>query len=834
MHRTLGIDLGTTNSVTAWMRDGVPVVLPNRDGGRATPSAVGIDPFGALLVGQEALNWRSGDPRSVITEVKRLIGRRWDDELVQQALKTRPEDAPPVRKGPDGTVEVRLGEHYLSPVQISAILLRRLRKDAEDEAGVPFRRAVITVPAYFAEPQFDAVRQAGRLAGFHVARIVQEPTAAAHAFGVRPGEDGLKDYATVLVFDLGGGTFDVSLLTLGPGFFSVAGLGGDNLLGGADFDTLLDGHLRKELVGRDLDGDGDASRIRAAAERAKIELSGQDVADVVLAPLGRQGGSWSGSVRRADFEELLAGHLHTMRETVETVLKEYSGTPEDVQRVLLVGGSTLVPAVRRSLQDLFGEDAVSDAVDPMTAVAHGAAVEAGLLDALDCPSETCTTEGIPINSEACPACAAPLLGAPTVDCPGCHVPAPELTPACPVCATDLSGLRAAAPAVTRSECPACGRDDNPANASMCLDCGAPLDTGGLKCPSCNLVNAPGLSACSFCDGDFGTALPQQITAQDIGVELEDHSVEVLFPGGTPYPTQWHQVDTLKICGAHSTSVRFNLWEGPHRRSAQRNEFCGGFVDTHPDGLRGDVPLTLRVRLDADRTIDLQYRIGSEEWRGARLRRTMVSESVVRKAAALQALYDEFLATWKQELTHAENDALTEIEVDLGALSRGEPLNRSLDGLLDSARDTLELCQRTRSAQAGAGIVARGGCGLLPQSLVQDMQKAAEEAKDARAAMNTDGMRAAADHVDKLWTSIDPAVRTALFTIRFAEQDAYPATLRSEVLAARDALLGAVEDGDPGSLDIQLVRLGRLGEQGRGLLADGGDPTAVVSVLPSRR
>lgn len=146
MYRTLGIDLGTTNSVTAWLHDGVPVVLPNRHGDQTTPSALGIDSHGALLVGREALNWRDGEPGSVITEVKRLIGRRWDDELVQQALKARPHDAPPVRASADGSVEIRLGEHYLSPVQVSAVLLRRLKKDAESAAGVTFRRAVITVP----------------------------------------------------------------------------------------------------------------------------------------------------------------------------------------------------------------------------------------------------------------------------------------------------------------------------------------------------------------------------------------------------------------------------------------------------------------------------------------------------------------------------------------------------------------------------------------------------------------------------------------------------------------------------------------------------------------
>ncbi len=834
MHRTLGIDLGTTNSVTAWLHDGVPAVLSNRHGEPTTPSAIGIDSRGALLVGREALNWRSGDPRSVITEVKRLIGRRWDDELVQQALKTRPDDAPLVRAGADGSVEIRLGEHYLSPVQVSAILLRRLKKDAEDAAGVPFRRAVITVPAYFAEPQFHAVREAGRLAGFHVARIVEEPTAAAHAFGIRSGENGTTDYATVLVFDLGGGTFDVSLLTIGPGYFSVDRLGGDNLLGGADFDALLDDHLRERLGGRDHSGEGDASRIRAAAERAKVELSARDTSDVTLAPLGRQGGSWSGPVRRADFEELLTEHLCRMRDTVESVLTEHDALPADIHRVLLVGGSTRIPVVRRDLQKLFGEDTVLDAVDPMMVVAHGAAVEAGLLDTLDCPAENCTIEGIPVADDACPSCDTPLLGPATVDCPGCHVPAPELTATCPVCATDLSGLRAPAPAATRTECPECGRADNPASATACLDCDAPLDTGGLKCHVCGMVNAAGLSACSLCGRDFGTAPPQQVTAQDIGLELEDGTLEVLFPASTHYPTEWRRVDNLAVRGDSGASVRFHLWEGPHLRLAQRNEFCGGFVHERGDGLIGEVPLTVQAKLDADRTIALQYRIGSGDWQGKELRRSMVSAGIGRKAAELHDRYTRFLTDFKHELTPAERDALAEAEADLAALARGETVGRSLDGLLDTARDTLDLCTRARSAHAQASITFRSGRGLLPPPLLEELRETGEAVLDARRAMDADAMRASTERVEDLWTGLDPAVRTSVVTIRLAEQDAYPATLRKEILAARDALRSAVERGDQANQDSQLVRLGRLAEQGRGQFAEVGTPSAAGSVLPFRR
>ncbi|WP_327352278.1 Hsp70 family protein [Streptomyces sp. NBC_01304] len=834
MHRTLGIDLGTTNSVTAWLDNGVPAVLPNRHGEETTPSAVGIGIEGEVLIGKEALQWRDRKASSVITEVKRLIGRKWEDQSVQETLRARPDDAPGVRRSAAGAVEVRLGEHYLSPVQVSAVLLRGLKRDAEAAAGVSFPRAVITVPAYFAEPQIDAVRAAGQLAGFHVSRIIPEPTAAAHAFGVGPSEQTGDDYSTMLVFDLGGGTFDASLLTIGPGYFSVDQLGGDNLLGGSDFDALLDAHLRERFGGRDHDGDRDACRIRAAAELAKIDLSAREVSELTISPLGRHGGSWSGQVRRGDFEGLLAGHRRRITDIVESVLKKGDATPADVQRVLLVGGSTRIPSIRADLAELFGEKAVSHAVDPMLAVAHGAAVEAGLVDTLDCPSGSCTKESIPVGEDACPACATPLVGATTVDCPDCHVPAPELTDACPVCAGDLSALRAAAPVVGRAECPDCGRYDNPASATVCLDCDAPLPKDGLKCPSCGMTNAAGLSACSFCDGDFGTAAPQQITAQHIGLELSDGRLEVLFPEGTHYPTEWHEIDTLAVRGDSGGPVRFLLWEGPHLSSAQRNEFCGGFTHDRSTGPRTDLPLTLQVRLDADRTLDLKYRLGTDEWHGARLRRSTVAAAVARRATQLRGRYADFLETWDEELTLAERAALKAPLGDLTSLSRGEPVGRSLDDLLDSAEDTLSVCLEARNAHAAATILRNRAAGLVPEPLLSSLRLAAQALMRARTTMDADLMRAGTAKVHDLLDDIDPAVRTAIRTIRLAEQDSYQATLAKEVLASGVALQRAVKRGDKTARDTELVRLGRLAEQGRTQSANVHGSSGTGGVLPSRR
>ncbi|MGW3715609.1 Hsp70 family protein [Streptomyces sp. NPDC005133] len=832
-YRTLGIDLGTTNSVTAWLHGGVPTVLPNRHGELSTPSAVGADAHGTLLVGREALNSRGQLPGSVNTEVKRLIGRRWDEEEVQALIRKRPVDAPPVRAGADGSVEIRLGEHYLTPVQVSAILLRRLKRDAESAAGEPFPRAVITVPAYFSEPQIAAVREAGRLAGFVVTRVLPEPTAAAHAFGVQRDISPDNPVCMALVYDLGGGTFDVSLLTTGPGYLDVVRLGGDKSLGGSDFDTVLDRHLSTRLGDRDHSAPGDASRIRAAAERTKVELSSVSDAEVVLAPLGHNGGSWSGQVKRADLEELIASDIDRTLAIVDDVLREASALPEDIDRVLLVGGSTHIPLVHRLLAGKFGPEKVSGDIDPMLAVALGAAVESGLLSHLSCPSERCLKTEIPLSETSCPDCSAPLLGGPTVDCPRCHVPAAEWTAACPVCAHDLSGLRAEAPVAARAVCPHCDCRQNSTSATVCQDCDEPLDVGGLKCPECAMVNATGLTACSACGTSFNTDLPEQVTAQALGLALTDGTVAVLFPAATRYPTPWRSIETLQVRPDGAAEVTFRVVEGPHLRSAERNEFCGQFTHQIDDGVQGAAELALRVRLDDDRTIHLAYRLSGGEERGARLRRTPIADKLGREAAGLLTEIRTHMATFPDELKPAERAAFDQALEQLSAIGRGEPIGQSLDGFVEHVRDTFETCREARSAAATAYIGARKGNGLLPHRLIDELADARSAVHSARERMDLPAMRTASDTVFRLWRGIDAAVRTSILTIYDAELDRFPETVRQDILAARDDLHAAAERGDHRAQDALHVRLNELS---RRTGAPTGTPVsrATGPTLPERR
>ncbi|WP_372344172.1 Hsp70 family protein [Streptomyces sp. KL116D] len=837
--RTLGIDLGTTNSVTAWMDGGVPVVLGNRHGEPATPSAVGVDADGSLLVGSEALNSRDLLPDSVITEVKRLIGRRYADEEVQRLIAARPADAPPVRESADGGVEIRLGAHYLTPVQISAILLRRLRTDAENTAGESFRRAVITVPAYFSEPQYAAVRDAGRLAGLTVARILPEPTAAAHAFGVQRPVSDAQDMCTTLVYDLGGGTFDVSVLITGAGYFDVQRLGGDKALGGSDFDSALDRLLTERLGDRDHAAPGDTGRIRAAAERTKIELSDADASEVILAPLGRNGGAWTGKVTRDDFEELIRPHIEHTLELTRAVVREASMLTDDIDRVLLVGGSTRIPLVRRLLTELFPaqentEEKVAFAVDPMEAVALGAAVETGLIATLDCPAERCLTTGIPFTASVCPDCATSLLGAATVACPDCHVPAPEGTGQCQVCSHDLSALRAAAPVAARTECPHCGCRENSTTATVCQDCDQDLDAGGLKCPTCQMVNATGLTACSACGSLFHTDQPEQVTAQNLGLALNDGAVAVVFPAGTKYPTDWQHIENLQVPADDATALTFRFVEGPHEKSHARNEFCGQHTHVLDTGSGSTERLSLRVRIDENRTVHLAYRMGGGEEVGAWLRRSAVADRVGREAALLLDEIRTHVAFFGSELTAAERDTFAELTEQLSATVRGEPLGRSLDGFLDEVRDTVETCRDARGLAATASIGARRGQELGLDRLAQELRDAQSAVNAARERMDLPAMRTATETARGLWRQIDTTTWRSMLAAHDAEHGRFPESVRRSVLTAWDDLRAATQRKDYAAQDALHVTLNDLGNRSQAPVPGAREPRDSAQVFPERR
>ena len=377
MSKIIGIDLGTTNSVMAYMEGGKPNVIPNAQGGRLTPSVVAEDEKGEIMVGTPAKNQAITNPESTIYSVKRLIGRSWDDPEVKKDKELLPFS---MKKSDTGGLEIQMGSKWYSPQEVSAKILAKMKKDAEEFLGEKVTEAVITVPAYFDDSQRQATKDAGKIAGLTVKRIVNEPTAAALAYGVDKSKD-----EKVAIFDLGGGTFDISILEIGDGVFEVLSTNGDTHLGGDDFDQAIIDHLAdafKEKENFDLREDRTAlQRLREAAEKAKIALSTSEDTDInvpYITATDKGPKHLKEKLTRSELEKITADLIEQTVKPCEKALKDAKLKKEDIDQVLLVGGMTRMPAIIKKVQEIFGKEP-NKGVNPDEIVGVGAAIQAGVL-----------------------------------------------------------------------------------------------------------------------------------------------------------------------------------------------------------------------------------------------------------------------------------------------------------------------------------------------------------------------------------------------------------------------------------------------------------------------
>jgi len=376
MGKIIGIDLGTTNSAFAYMVAGKPEVIANAEGDRTTPSVVAINKTGQRLVGKVAQRQRVTNAKNTIYGVKRLIGRKFSDVEVQKDLDIMPYEI--VKKG-DG-VAVKMGDKEYTPEEVSAMILSKIKADAEAFLGEPVTEAVITVPAYFDDSQRQATKDAGKIAGLEVKRIINEPTAAALAYGLDT-----KKEEKIAVFDLGGGTFDVSVLELGDGVFEVRSTNGDTHLGGEDFDNRIVNHFLdvfKQNEGVDLKNDKAAmQRLKDEAEKAKKELSSTPETDINLPFLTADADGpkhFEYKLTRAKLEELVKDLIDRVEEPVRKAIKDAGLSASDIDEVVLVGGMTRMPAVVEKVKSIFGKDPLKG-VNPDEVVAVGAAIQGGVL-----------------------------------------------------------------------------------------------------------------------------------------------------------------------------------------------------------------------------------------------------------------------------------------------------------------------------------------------------------------------------------------------------------------------------------------------------------------------
>jgi molecular chaperone DnaK len=381
MAKVIGIDLGTTNSCVAVMEGGKPKVIENAEGARTTPSVVAFTKDGERLIGQPAKRQAVTNPDNTVFAVKRLIGRRFDDPITKKDTELVPYK---IVKGPNGDAWVHAGGKDYSPSQISAFILQKMKETAEAYLGETVTQAVITVPAYFNDAQRQATKDAGQIAGLEVLRIINEPTAAALAYGLEK-----QDGKTIAVYDLGGGTFDISILEIGDGVFEVKSTNGDTFLGGEDFDAKIVDYLAdkfKAKEGIDLRGDRLAlQRLKEAAEKAKIELSSAASTEInqPFITARMEGGQTTPlhlveTITRADLEKLVADLINRTLDPCKKALKDAGITAKDVAEAVLVGGQTRMPRVREVVKDFFGKEPHTG-VNPDEVVAMGAAIQAGVL-----------------------------------------------------------------------------------------------------------------------------------------------------------------------------------------------------------------------------------------------------------------------------------------------------------------------------------------------------------------------------------------------------------------------------------------------------------------------
>ncbi|MFC3099257.1 molecular chaperone DnaK [Alteraurantiacibacter palmitatis] len=381
MAKVIGIDLGTTNSCVAVMEGGKPKVIENSEGARTTPSIVAFTKDGERLIGQPAKRQAVTNPDNTLFAIKRLIGRRFDDPTTKKDMELVPYK---IVEGPNGDAWVEAGGEKYSPSQVSAFILQKMKETAEEYLGEKVEKAVITVPAYFNDAQRQATKDAGRIAGLEVERIINEPTAAALAYGLDKDEG-----KTIAVYDLGGGTFDVSILEIGDGVFEVKSTNGDTFLGGEDFDSavveyLADSFKKKENM--DLRTDKLAlQRLKEAAEKAKIELSSAAQTEINLPFITArmEGGTTTPlhlvqTVTRSDLEKLVDGLIKRTLEPCKKAMADAGIDKGAIDEVILVGGMTRMPKVREVVEDFFGKKPHTG-VNPDEVVAMGAAIQAGVL-----------------------------------------------------------------------------------------------------------------------------------------------------------------------------------------------------------------------------------------------------------------------------------------------------------------------------------------------------------------------------------------------------------------------------------------------------------------------
>jgi len=565
MGRIIGIDLGTTNSVAAyWSRRRPKPIFNQSFHSPLTPSVVAVEK-GQRVVGHDAKGRRFEGSKDVIYSIKRFIGRDYDDPKTQQALEMVSYQT---RRGPSGELEVKLGEHYYSPTDISAMILSQLKSDAELELGEEVTHAVITVPAYFSQRQKNATREAGHLANMSVTRIINEPTAAALSFGI---DESTSEPEYILVYDLGGGTFDISILMVAGGNFEVLRIDGDNFLGGDDFDNLIENNMFSNLksqTGCDFSQDEALKNIlKGQAEQLKINLSLQEQSQAVRPGITTINDGMPVNLdfimTRSEYESNINQKVERSIDITLGAIDKEGFKVDDIDRVLLVGGATRTPLIRQRLKDIFDEKIEID-VDPMLCVSFGAAIQTTIPIEWLCSNCNTVNEG---TRESCRSCKQPHEAegiAPTIPCDACQ-------------------------------------KSNRQGQLICWNCGEKIGAH-IEFDDTDL------------DEDLSIIRIGDITSKNLAVEVihqdtssQDRELKIIVPKGTPYPTHDHLDHELYTNRKDQQYVRLPIYEIEEEdATVELWEYVGTVTnDKIPAGTPANTPVIVELRIDGDGILSVE-------------------------------------------------------------------------------------------------------------------------------------------------------------------------------------------------------------------------------------
>lgn len=783
MQRTLGIDLGTTNSVMSYIHKGEPRIVNNRLDQSLTPSVVALGKSGELLVGEKAKGRLGLGKPDVIRSIKRLVGRNYSDPDVQCAISRIGYDAV---EGPDGSVRVRMGDYEHSPIEISSLILRQLKEDAEDRLHERFGRAVITVPAYFGERQVAATYEAGRMAGFQVLRIINEPTAAALAWKLDREQS--DDMRTIMVYDLGGGTFDISILLLMPGAVTVLGLEGNNWLGGDDFDSKITDYILRRIrseYGLDIEREPATekriirSTVLTESEKAKISLSSEYTADIIIPSLGQTGIPVELELSREEFEAMIRSDIQGSIQLTHKAIHDAHLTIDNIDSVILVGGSTMIPLVQSAITEVFGEGRVRKDLSPMQCVALGAAVQSTIIAETECPK--CHAQNS-VKEDSCPKCGTSLCGVPKVKCPVCFALCDAESTECHKCGNPLDGARQRAPMATNTESAA--------------------GEGGQKCPECGALNVQGATECQQCHTPLGVNYVSDIIPKDIGIELADGHHSTIVPRHTTCPcsSPWIEYYTAV---PNQRVIDIMVYEipptDPQQIGAEQHELLGILTTPLESSLPKGTLVEVRIELNRDRIITVHLRVPMARIDDLRVQfsRNRPKPDVALKIKEQHEKLTSFVSKWTEELTAAERQVVqTETQsLDEALNDSSNYTQEAIDTLAKEAAELIQMATRIRGSYAWLTCVRYAGSNYLTQEEEDELSEIQQDMEYARERANWQRAEALSKKADEAMERLGGNVHFLVHSRVLAETGSLSPALGNRVQAALHTVDSAVHDSD---------------------------------------